>query len=150
MHVVAEESDGPPLQATRPSREAIAVRFDFRNVVFGADRDGAQWPRMRVGRALVIHRDVEEAGSAQRLAVRLDFLQMAPERFLPLVETEDGLKRRRPRHLSRRMTQERVVHAMTNRAFESLVEDPALAHAVELLQLRLELLNVAGAPLLNN
>ena len=96
MHVVAEEAGGAPLQTARPSSEAIAVRFDFGHVVVGTDRDRAERPRVRVGHALVIHRDVEESGRAERLAGRLDFLEMAAERFLPLVEAEHRLKRRRP------------------------------------------------------
>ena len=104
MHVVAEEPGGAPVQTARASREAIAVRFDFGHVVVGTDRDRAERPRVSVGHALVIHRHVEESRRAERLAGRLDFLQMAAERFLPLVEAEDRLERRRPGKRSRRVT----------------------------------------------
>ena len=79
MHVVAEEPGGAPLQTARASREAIAVRFDFGHVVVGTDRHRAERPRVSVGHALVIHRHVEESRRAERLAGRLDFLQMAAE-----------------------------------------------------------------------
>ena len=79
MHVVAEEPGGAPLQTPRASREAIAVRFDFGHVVVGTDRHGTERPRVSVGRALVIHRHVEESRRAERLAGGLDFLEMAAE-----------------------------------------------------------------------
>ena len=79
MHVVAEEPGGAPLQTARASREAIAVRFDFGHIVVGTDRDRAERPRVSVGHALVIHRHIEESRRAERLAGRLDFLQMAAE-----------------------------------------------------------------------
>ena len=94
MHVVAEESGGAPLQTPRASGEPIGVRIDFGHVVRRADRHRAERPRVRVGDALVIHRDVEKSRRAERLARRLDFLQMAAERFLALVEAEDRLERR--------------------------------------------------------
>ena len=50
---------------------------------------------MGVGDALVIHRHVEEAGGAERLAGGLDLLQVPAKGFLPLVEAEDRLERRR-------------------------------------------------------
>ena len=102
MHVVAEEPGGAPCRRERPVG-AIAVRFDFGHVVVGTDRHRAERPRVSVGHALVIHRHVEEPGRAQRLAGRL-FLQMAAERFLPLVDAEHGLERGGPAS-SRRVTE---------------------------------------------
>ena len=131
MHVVAEEAGGAPLQAARASRETVGVLLDFRHVVIGTDRHGTERPRMRVGHALVVHRDVEEARRAERLAGRLDFFQMPAERFLPLVDAEDRLKRRRSGERSRRVAHQRVVQAMANRSLERLMQDPAPTHAVE-------------------
>ena len=52
---------------------------------------------MRVGHRLVIHRHIEEAGSAQRLAGGFNLLEMAAKRFLTLVDAENRLKRGRRR-----------------------------------------------------
>ena len=79
MHVVAEKPGGAALQTPRACREAIAVRFDFSDVVIGTDGHRTERPRMSVGRALVIHGHVEESRRAERLAGGLDFLQMAPK-----------------------------------------------------------------------
>ena len=97
MHVVAEEAGGSPVQTARALHQAIAVRFDFGDVVVGTNRHRAERPRVSVRHALVIHRHVEEAGGAERLAGRLDLLQVAAKRFLPLVDAENRLERRRRR-----------------------------------------------------
>src|SRR5262249_9624667 len=97
MHVVAEEPGGATLQPPRPLRELIAVRFDLRDVMVWTDRDRTERTRVRVGGALVIHRDVEEPCRAVRLAGRLDLLEMTAKRLLALVQAEDRLEQRRPR-----------------------------------------------------
>ncbi len=122
VHVVAEEPGGAPLQAPRASRELIAVCLDFGDIVIGPDGHGTERPRVRVGCALVIHRHVEESRGATGLAGRLDFLQMAAERLLALVEAEDRLKCRRPGGRLRRMMRQRPVQAMANRSLECLVQ----------------------------
>ena len=96
MHVVAEEAGGAPVQAPRALHQAIPARFDFGDVVLGTDGHGTERPRMSVRHPLVIHRHVEEAGGAERLAGRLDLLQVAAKRFLPLIDAENRLERRRP------------------------------------------------------
>ena len=97
VHVVAEKASGAPVQPPRVLHQAIPPGFDFGDVVFGTDHHRTERPRMRVGHPLVIHRHVEEAGGAQRLAGRLDLLQVAAKRFLPLVDAENRLKRGRRR-----------------------------------------------------
>src|SRR5438105_12972284 len=98
MDVVAEEPGSAPVLTPRALHQRIAASFEFGDVVVGTDRHRTERPRMSVRDPLVVHRDVEEAGGAERLAGRLDFLQMAAKRFLPLVEAENRLARR----LSRR------------------------------------------------
>ena len=105
---------------------------------------------MSVGHALVIHRHVEEPGGAERLAVRLDLLQVPAERFLPLVDAENRLERRRPGRPLRCVVHERVVQAMTNRSLERLMQDATPAHTVELSQLGFELRHVPRRPLLDD
>ena len=52
--------------------------------------------------------------------------------------------------LTRRMTHQRVVPAMTNRSLERLVQDPSATDGVEMLQLGLELRHILCAPLLHS
>ena len=52
MHVVAEESGGTALQASRAFDERIGIGFDLLHVVVGTNRYRTQRPRMGVGRAL--------------------------------------------------------------------------------------------------
>ena len=150
VDVVAEEAGGAPLQPPRTARQPIAFRIDFRDEVIGTDRHRAEGPRMRVGDPLVIHRNVEEPGGAERLAGGVDLLQMAPERFLPLVDTEHGLERRWPGTGSERVVDERIVEAVTDGALEGAMQDLAAMDAVELPQLRFERCDVVGGPLLDD
>ena len=118
----------------------VAVENLVRHPLYGrtlrrTNRDGTQRPRMRIGGALVIHRHVEEARGAEGFARRLDFLEMTPERFLALVETEDGLERRRPGARLRRVADERIIQTMTNRALECLMQDPPPRDLVQLIEL---------------
>jgi hypothetical protein len=102
---------------------------------------------MRIGRALVVHRDVEEPGRAEGLAGRSDFLQMATDRLLPLVEAEHRLERGGRGQGSRLVTDERVVQAMTNRPLERLMKNATLTHRVDLAELGVEIRDVPGGPL---
>src|SRR5262245_34346612 len=102
---------------------------------------------MRIGRALVIHRDIEESGGAERLAGWFDFLEMAAERFLALVETEHRLKGRRRSESAGLVLRERVVQTMTNRSLEGLMQNPPPAYLVELAQFGLELGHLARGPM---
>ncbi len=137
VHVVAEEPGSAALQAARPARRPAGVQIDLGDVVLGADRHGTERPRVRVADALVIHRHVEESGRAERLAGRLHLLQVAAERFLPLVEAEDGLEGRRAGQRAGCVLHERVVQARADRPLEGLLQDPAPADAVELAQFAL-------------
>src|SRR5690349_15282368 len=107
--------------------------------MIGADGNRAQRARMRVGCALVIHRDVEEPRGAEGRARGVHFLQMTAERFLALIEAEDGLKRGRRRGVARGMTYQRVIQAMADRPLEGLVKDPPSPDAVEAPQFRFQL-----------
>src|SRR5262245_50714329 len=95
MHIVTKEAGGAPMQTPRPFGQTIALQLDFGDEMVGADCNRAERSGMRVGDALVIHRHIKKSRSAERLARRLDFFQVAAERFLPLVEAEHGLKCRR-------------------------------------------------------
>ena len=149
MHVVAKEPGGAPLEAARSTCEPFAVRFNLGDVVVGTDRHRAQWPRVCVGGSLVIHRDVEESGGAERLARRFDLFQMAAKRFLPLVDAEDRLECRRCGKVPRRVASQRVVEAISNRPLEGLMEDPALG-CLKLAQLRFERGHVCGRPTIDD
>ena len=150
MHVVPKEPRGAPMQTTCAFDEAMAIRFNFRNIVVGTNRNGAERPWMCVGDPLVVHRHVEEARRPKRLAGWLDFLDVSAEGFLPLVETEDGLERWQFCSRVRCVTHKSVVETVANGALEGLVQDPTLAHRVHLVQLAFELGHVGRRPLLHN
>ena len=78
------------------AERVLLVRFDFGDVMLRTDRHRAERPRMGVRHPLVIHRHVEETGGAERFALGLDLLEVPAERFLPLIQAEDRLERRRP------------------------------------------------------
>src|SRR5947207_6299845 len=124
MDVVAEEACRAPLEAPRPPGKPVGIRVDFRHIVFGTDRHRTERPRMRVRRALVIDRDVEESCGTEGFARRLDLLQMAAKRLFPLIEAEHGLKYRRCSTHRRRVLRERVIQAMPDGSLERLVPDP--------------------------
>jgi hypothetical protein len=128
----------------------MTVAFNLCDVVIRTDRDRAKWPRMSVRNALVIYRDIEEAGRAERLAGRFDLLQMSAKGLFPLVEAEDCLEGRRSRSRSRHVIHERVVETMANTSFERLVEDSASAHGVDVLQLEFDIADLLRRPLLDN
>ena len=81
MHVVSKEAGRAPLQTSRTACKTLAVKLRFRDVMFGTDRNRAQRSRVGVRRGLVIHRNIKETRSAQSLALRLNFFQMAAEGF---------------------------------------------------------------------
>src|SRR5204863_5876853 len=87
-------AEGTPVEATRAFDETIAIRLDFGHVVIRTDRDRAERPGMSVRYAFVVHRHVEEAGSAERLARWFDLLQMATKGLLAFVDAEDCLEGR--------------------------------------------------------
>src|SRR5262249_25597271 len=63
---------------------------------------------------------------------------------------EDRLEQRRPGQLLRRVLRERVVQAMSNRAFECLVQDAAAANVTEPLQLGFDLRHLSPSPLFDD
>src|SRR5512138_2823366 len=150
MHVVAEEPCGAPVETTCAFDQTIAIRLDFGHIVVGTNGHRAERPRMSVRDPLVIHRDVEKARGAERLARRLDLFQVPSKRFLPLVEAEDGLESRQVARCSWRMMRESVVQPMTYPALERLVKDSASTDGVELLKLGFELRHVLRRPLLDD
>src|SRR5215470_19105000 len=75
---------------------------------------------------------------------------MTAEGFFTLVKAEHRLKHRRARQIVRDVVNERVVHAMPNRSFEGLMQNPPPAHAVEFLQLGLQFGYVGSGPLLHD
>src|SRR5262245_13398608 len=149
VNVVAEEPGGAPVESPGALDEAVAVRFDLGDVVIGTNRDRAERPRVSVRHALVVHRDVEEAGGGERLAAGLDFFQVPSERLFTLVETEDRLEGRRPGWSVRGVMDERIVEAVTDRPLERLMEDAPPVDAVQLAQLGFEPRNVSRLPLLD-
>ena len=94
MNVVSKEADRASVQTTRAFNQTIAIRLDFGHVVMRTDRNRAERPRMSVRDALVVHRHIEEAGGAERLARRFDLLQMATKGLLAFVDAEDCLEGR--------------------------------------------------------
>ena len=150
MNVVPQEPGHAPLQASRAAGKAIASKIHFCHVMLGTDYNRTERPWVGVGCALMIHRHIEEARSAQGFARRVDFFQVAAEGFFTLVEAEHRLKCRWCIRVAGRMLDKGVVHAMTNRPFESLVQNPAPAHAVEFLQFGFEIRDVRSGPLLHN
>ena len=89
-------------------------------VVVGTDRHGAERPRVSVGHALVIHRHVEEpavlnvsqAGSTSSRWRRNDSSRSSMQKTAGTPAA---------RNLLRRVTDQRVIQAMTNRPLERLV-----------------------------
>jgi hypothetical protein len=105
---------------------------------------------MGIRNALVIHGHVEESRGTERLARRLDLLQMAAKGFFPLIEAENSLEARRPRKFAGHMTYQRVIQAMTNCALECLMQNSATPNAIELLQFGFDLCHLPRGPLLDN
>ncbi len=90
------------------------------------DDDRAEGNVVRIRHALVIHRDAEEAGDAQGLALRSDLLQMSPERFLPLVNATQHLELRQVNLGGRdgRMSDHGIEHLRPEATFEGQMVDP--------------------------
>src|SRR5262252_9223187 len=75
---------------------------------------------------------------------------MTAEGFFTLIKAEHGLKYRRSSQFVRDMVNERIVHAMPNRSFEGLMQNPPPAHTVEFLQFGFEFGYVRGRPPLHD
>src|SRR5262249_7977353 len=103
-----------------------------------------------VGCPLVIHRYIEETRSAQGFARRLDLFQVAAEGFFTLVEAEHRLERWWCLKVVRCVMDKGVIDGMTDRSFESLVQNSPPANAVEFSQLRFQIGYVRSGPLLHN
>jgi hypothetical protein len=150
MHVIAKKPSRSPLQTSGAIHKAIVVKLSFGDVVLGPDRHWAEWTGMGIRDTLVIHGHIEKTRSAKGYARRLDLFQVAAEGLFSLIEAEHRLERWWSRNALRRMLDERIVHAMTNRSFEGLVQNPPLTYAVEFLQFGFEFRHVRGGPLLHN
>jgi len=105
---------------------------------------------MRVGGALVIHRDAEETGGTERLASWFDLLQVATKRLLAFVDAEDCLESCGCVRRLWCVLRESVVQAMADGTLERLVKNPASAYRVELLQFGFERRYVSRCPLLHD
>src|SRR5215467_14064931 len=75
---------------------------------------------------------------------------MTAEGLFTLVKAEHHLKHRRAGQILRDVVNERIVHAMTNRSFEGLLQNPPPAHTIECLQFRFEFGNVGSGPVLHD
>ena len=118
--------------------------------MLGTDCNGAEWSRVGVRDALVIHRYIEKSRSAEGFTRRLGFFHMSAEGFLTFIQAKHRLECRRSGNLLGRMMDERVIHAITNRSFESLVQNSTPTHAVDFLQFGFEFRHVPSRPLLHN
>ncbi len=96
----------------------------FRHPVARFDVDRAKRDEVGVGRPAVVHRHGEEAGGAERLAVRGDLLQVPAERLLAFVEAGDHLERRSRGQLGR-------VRNAVRQGVERADPQPPLVGAVE-------------------
>ena len=81
-----------------PAIRLAELGLDFLDdPVFGPNHDRAQGCEVRVGRPLVVDRDVEETRHAERLDIRCQLLEMAAKRLFALVQAKYRLEPRRLR-----------------------------------------------------
>ena len=131
LRLVRDESE--PATPRPPATLTIVQPFGHHllDLVCGADRDRAERRRVRIADAAIVHRDTEEAGGAQRLARRLELLEMTAQRFLALVDAMHGLESNGRRGRRARVRAERVEEVPTRATLVREMQEPAARVLIE-------------------
>ena len=134
-HVEPERShaQGAPRLLAKLVGLFIAVDHPLGDPVPRTDHSRAKGYEMRIGHPAVVHRDREKASRAERRRIRSQFLDVASDRLLALVEAEDRLKPRLAWSRGRvtDMQRDRVGGLRVEAPFVGQVEDPPALEPAE-------------------